>query len=403
MLPIERIPILDGDLNGGGGPATLGEENESRLPPRDWILMPFLGLLTVVLLSVLVEWISAAGFSEGSTSPESCMVFNDPSTGVRALPNCTFSSKGLEGSMVDYSFNRCGHRAGMECGPKTPGVYRIVLIGSSIAEGLYVSRKDSFAALLSGELSQPAGQRIEIYNEGMYFGFSHSQTLRFNDALAQSPDMIFWALTPEDVRSASEILPGLNADPDSKIGRRAKAWRRLKGILNPRSTVGALAELFDRTSTAFMIRHFLFMSENQYLRAYLIPGNEAAAFLLTEPTSGWNDRLLQFDKDAANLEERARAAGVPFVATLVPAREQAAMISTGEWPAGYDPYKVGNQLRTIITSHGGVYLDVLPDFRNIPNPEQYYLPVDGHPTVSGHALIAQILANELNSAALIRH
>jgi hypothetical protein len=110
--------------------------------------------------------------------------------------------------------------------------------------------------------------------------------------------------------------------------------------------------------------------------------------------------LHEFDYYVGEIEARARAAGVPLVVVLVPDRAQAAMISMGEWPAGYDPYKLGEEVRTIVVSHGGTYIDILPDFRNIPNPEQYYLPVDGHPNAEGHAIIAGLLARELTSGAI---
>jgi hypothetical protein len=85
---------------------------------------------------------------------------------------------------------------------------------------------------------------------------------------------------------------------------------------------------------------------------------------------------------------------------LLPNRAQAAMISMGEWPAGYDPYKLDAELRSIVTSHGGIYIDILPDFRAIPNPEQHYLPVDSHPDAGGHAIIAAMLAKELTGGAV---
>ena len=76
------------------------------------------------------------------------------------------------------------------------------------------------------------------------------------------------------------------------------------------------------------------------------------------------------------------------------------MISLGKWPAGYDPYKLGEEVRAIVTSHGGAYIDILPDFRTVPDPEQYYYPIDNHPDARGHAIIADMLAKELTSGAV---
>ena len=76
------------------------------------------------------------------------------------------------------------------------------------------------------------------------------------------------------------------------------------------------------------------------------------------------------------------------------------MISIGEWPPAYDPYKLDNQLRSIVTRNGGIYLGFLSDFRDIPNSEQYYFPLDGHLTTAGHGLITHLLAKRLTSGAV---
>ncbi len=84
-----------------------------------------------------------------------------------------------------------------------------------------------------------------------------------------------------------------------------------------------------------------------------------------------------------------------MVAVFAPSRAQAAMISMGEWPKGFDPYRLSGAIAHSITSHGGEYFDISPDFRDIPDPEQYYLPVDGHPDASGHAVFARLVAKNL--------
>jgi hypothetical protein len=73
------------------------------------------------------------------------------------------------------------------------------------------------------------------------------------------------------------------------------------------------------------------------------------------------------------------------------------MLSMGEWPAGFDPYKLNNDLRAMIERHGGRYLDILPGFRNLPNPEQYYFPVDGHLDAGGQRIVADLMAKELDN------
>jgi hypothetical protein len=76
------------------------------------------------------------------------------------------------------------------------------------------------------------------------------------------------------------------------------------------------------------------------------------------------------------------------------------MISLGNWPADYDPFKLDHEVRAIIESHGGIYVDILPDFRTAPDPEGHYYPIDGHPDAAGHAMIAKFLTSALTSGVV---
>jgi hypothetical protein len=114
----------------------------------------------------------------------------------------------------------------------------------------------------------------------------------------------------------------------------------------------------------------------------------------------WQRHLADYDPYAADIEGRARAAGVPLVAVLVPERAQAAMISMGDWPVGYNPFRLGDEVRSIVASHGGIYIDILPGYRDIPNPERGYFPADGHPNAEGHRIISGLLAKALTSGAV---
>jgi hypothetical protein len=71
-----------------------------------------------------------------------------------------------------------------------------------------------------------------------------------------------------------------------------------------------------------------------------------------------------------------------------------------ECPKGFDPYKLDRELRTIIVSHGGIYVDILPEFRSTPNPHRGYFAIDGHPNAYGQAMIARFLTDKLASVPL---
>jgi hypothetical protein len=390
---------------------------EARLPRRDWILLPLIGLLTICAIAVFTELISRRIFSESKTTLNSCLILNDPSTGVRGIPNSVCREKFPESQWVEYKFDGCGYRSGMICGPKIPGAYRIVMTGSSAVLGELVPIDKTFATLLPVELSRITGRKVELYNEGLGLKFARYTDLSFNDVLAAQPDLVLWVVTPLDVRHAAfpdldtEMSPDIDTQkeksdrtaPDrpapvrpSPVLKSAIEW--MKAMLGQHA--GAIV-------TGQVLRHFLYEheSQGQYVQAYLLKasGNQPhsvgingdANFLQSELNPEWKAHLREFDTYAADIESKAKAAGVPLVVVLLPNRAQAAMISMGNWPEGYDPYGLDNKLSSIVVSHGGTYVDVLPYFRTLPNPEQGFFPIDGHLNAEGHAMIVDILARAL--------
>ena len=174
------------------------------------------------------------------------------------------------------------------------------------------------------------------------------------------------------------------------------AWYLIKTAFDTESFNASIATIFSHTRTATLLKDFLYESPSQYVQSSLMGADYKKEFLQSESSAEWNRELREFDSSAASIEEQARKAGVPLVVVLVPDRTQAAMISmTGEWPKGFDPYKVGNEVSSIIVSHGGTYIDILPEFRTIPNPQLGYFALDGHPNAFGQAMIARFLTNKL--------
>ena len=386
-----------------------GSVKEAKLPRHDWVLLPLLSLLTICAIAIPTELIARRSLSGSGREAMCHPVLNDPATGPRVIPNSVCWEKIPEGPWVEFRFNSCGHRAGMECGPKPPGTYRIVMVGSSVVLGQRVQREKTIAALLPEELSQDTGRRIELYNEGMFSEHPRIVAEHFHEFLGAKPDMILWLLSPYDLKAVSFLCEGCDNTWElpasaAKAGTLARAWYRIKvDLANDR----LMTELWQRMGfspeddpAGILLRHFFYTSQGQTVKSYLMAPDDEAGFLKAEPSAEWKSRLRQFDTYSAGIEVLAKAADVPLVVTFMPNRAQAAMISMGEWPAGYNPYKLGDELRSIVTSHGGIYIDILPYFSNIPNPEKYYFPVDGHPDANGHAMIAEMLAKALTGGAV---
>jgi hypothetical protein len=374
------------------------------LPKSDWIVLPALSLLTMALIIGAFELTARIFFAESKTTTLKCLVVNDSSTGVRAIPNTSCSQKMAESDLVQYTINSCGHRAGMECLPKAADTYRIVMVGSSFNYGMGVPREQSFAALLPEDLALRTGRKIELYNEAMQWGHPHSVVLRFKEVLAAKPDMILWPLTPVDFASVDVTLPPGPPPVDPKAPA-VGVWNRLRTALTSRSPTEIVAKTWTRmantlneTHTVFLLQHEIFKSQSQFVKQYLMQP-AASDYLRRDPTAETRQHLASFARYFSDVEAQAKNIGATIVVVLLPERAQAAMISMKESPAGYDPYKLGREVESIVTSRGGTYVDILSSFRSIPNPEQYYMPVDGHPTVDGHAMISRLLAQALTDGA----
>jgi hypothetical protein len=374
---------------------------EAKLPGRDWILLPAISLMTICGILASAECIARRMFTSTGNLGRYCMI-GDNSTGYRGIPNSVCTDKNPETPLIEYRFNKCGHRTEMECGPKPPGTYRIVLVGSSVAMGWTVPEEKAFAALLPADLSLRTGRRVEVYDEAYVGegGTPHNIAVRFNDVQAAEPDMILWIMTPFDIENTGfkKSAPPMLPEKAGKTGFLARVRNRIQEALAKGSIADEILALWKSHSISSMTEHFLYESQSLYVKSSLV--GPKAEFLRAEPSQEWKEDLQRFDSVAADVEGRAKAAGVPLIAVFLPNRAHAAIISVGEWPAGYNPYKLDDELRSIVTSHGGTYIDILPDFQSIPNPEQHYYPVDGHPDAEGHLIISGLLARALTSGAV---
>jgi len=128
--------------------------------------------------------------------------------------------------------------------------------------------------------------------------------------------------------------------------------------------------------------------------------DDAADFLQAPLGPEMEEHLDHLDRDAAAIAAQAEAAKVPWAVVILPDGPQAAMVSTGEWPAGIDPYALGRRIQPIVAKLGGLYVDILPYYRRIPNPETGFFRVNGHPNELGHRIFSTLIADQLTGGAI---
>ena len=399
------------------GVAEPGVSKKLKWRRRDWVLLPAVSLLTICLMVVSAELLSRWFYPVTQVGFQNCFATNDPTGDATVKPNSVCWEQTAESTLkAEYRFNSRGHRAGTELNPKPPDTYRVVLIGSSLTQGLYIPREKTFAALLPEELSTQTGRKIEVYNEatgGKFRGGPYptqNSAQHFNQILAAQPDLILWVITPTDIMNAGpkEKVDSPDTEPhqgDPQTATDSAKPRSFWSNFMSSVTKGTFGEQlkfrWEETRTSVVLKHLLIACESQdeYITSYLRNGNDAN-FLKTEPDSKWQMQLQYFDAELAKIAGLAKNAGVPLVAVFVPNRPQAAMLSKGDWPAGYDPFKLEYEIRDSLVNHGGRFIDILRDYRGIPGPERDYFPVDGHPNADGHAIICRFLTKELTSGAV---
>jgi len=376
-------------------------EAEQKLPWRDWILLPTIAIATIVVLFATTETVARMAFPAWHSSP-SCYILNG-GRNPRPTPNCVYTLKIPESEPAIYHLNSCGHRTEIDCAHKAPGTYRIAVIGSSVVVGAPVSEQNAFVHLLAAKFPEPGeGKRIEFYNASLGPGAGpHWQAEHFAQVLAVKPDMILWPITPNDVESEhSAAAPPAYPGPLGVTRYRLmQAWKARSIDQASRAVSEALGANLRGTSTATMLEHFLYLSPTEYQRVVIADGLEHG-FLRASFDAAWQSRLRMFAEDVAAIEQKTQRSGIPLVAVLLPDRGQAAMLSMGAWPDGWNPYELDNQMRRIVTSQGGIYLDILPPFQRIPDAAKDFFPVDDHPNEEGHKLLATLLARALADSSL---
>ena len=143
---------------------TVGDNEEQwKLPRRDYILLPAIFLMTTLFILAGAEATIRLIYVQAD-DPYACRYVTQ--TGYRYHPDCTSHDKVWEGPWITEHFNDCGYRSEESCAPRPPGSLRVVVVGSSTARGASVNYDDSFAAHASAALSKRCGGVVDFQKSG---------------------------------------------------------------------------------------------------------------------------------------------------------------------------------------------------------------------------------------------
>src|SRR5579875_1567383 len=132
-------------------------EAQAKLPRRDYILLPLLSLLTIVLLIGGSEAVARIGWPDYTEDP--CSLPDG-----HHKPNCSAVLKAMEGPRYLEAYNECGYRSRASCGPKPAGHIRIAMLGSSFTLAFAVPYDQGFPGEVEQRLSNACKRPVEIQN-----------------------------------------------------------------------------------------------------------------------------------------------------------------------------------------------------------------------------------------------
>jgi len=108
----------------------------------------------------------------------------------------SFTFKDFHGVVRTNSFGMRGDEYTME---KPAGVYRICVIGDSVAFGMYLPTEETFAYLLEGNLNSKLGKRFEILNFSVAgYNASQEKIVLKEKVLRFKPDIVIVSFCPND-------------------------------------------------------------------------------------------------------------------------------------------------------------------------------------------------------------
>jgi hypothetical protein len=301
--------------------------------------------------------------------------------------------------------------------PKPDHVFRILVIGDSVAYGMRVPKEDAFPSGLERRLRQDTDSiEIEVVNTSVpgYTAYSELQYY-LTQGRSFEPDLVLvaaclndvanprlhWNYAKEEIREIpGEAIPNLQYDQQVRV--RIERRRALRGAVSEElskrrpslfedlALVKFLRARMDRTRTAPLG----LTSAHRSRVPTMITGEDAISIeVLMEPTPEWTWLTDIYDR----LAGAVRADGAKFAIVFLPLAYQL--------DRDY-PHIPQQRLVEWCESRGLLCLDVLPALRDYPMGDVFLMERSGfldiwHLTEHGHDLVAERLALFLRDAGLL--
>jgi len=324
-------------------------------------------------------------------------IASDPVLHHRLIPNCHGVMKSLDFE-TEVKTNSLGLREKEITTPKPEGIYRVLILGDSFAQGWGIDQSNRFSDLAQQELQQQGREDLEIVNAGVN---SYSPILELEylktEGLKLNPDLVVSLLDFSDLHDdyfyggwerhdklRQELFPA-SIEPITDSVRRPNYW--FNWLLDH----SKLAHYFyTKIATFWFNRHHQLAWENLstdifiYERAMEWPGYRQAWFL---PTA--NLRLMKelLDRQGITLRVVIAPRGLFFEGEWEKGRE----ISGFKPTVAYDWLPI-TMIETNLNQAGVATTNWYQAFEAAKETEALFYDLDGHWTEKGNAIASQELA-----------
>ena len=325
----------------------------------------FRAFLPQPLITVAVqEWDRRLGYKQ-SPGARGCLRTPEFDCPVR------INSKGLRDREYDYL--------------KADDTLRILSLGDSFTFGYGVASDETFSKVLERLLNADGAQpwRWEVINAGVCgTGLAHQLAYYEDEGSRYDADIVLVCICGANEFSDNSMSGLYTINGDTLVRHEARLTLPMK-LRNAMMNLPGYRTLFARSHLITYIK--------RSVARYAYARGAGAEKDSTEVAAGRRRSLELAKKLLLDLDERCRTAGAKLVVTVVPRPDDSDQ-----------PDRVAALIR-FIRQRGIAYIDLAPGFsREHLEGHVTHFPRDGHWSVAGHALAAQLLYEALRDSAWTR-
>lgn len=448
-------------------PGKLRDMNEEKQKPSVWgrlirgLIAAAFGIVLAVLgLEVAIRVLHLAPPAE---PPGNFWQAPNPDYGWYHLPNASGPSYDLFGEYnVPVTMNSKGLRDAEIPYEKPEGVFRIILLGDSFAEGMRTGLAQTAGKVLEASLNEMAGAsaipgatpRFQVINAGVgAWGTDQELLWLRSEGVKYNPDLVLALFfTANDFMNNNETLEVSNVggvfkpfftledgklalkyypfDPEAPEIAQQKAENaeqetetpadpspaRWQPWLHAHSTLYRfLAPRLQEGPPGlanWLIDHGLIQPGRAQTRAALGPNYVPVAYgVYANPRQAeWEEAVALTSAIFGQMDKETQAMGANLAVVAVNSQEQVLPAAWAQilrrYPAmqsrSWDLTQPNRNLKTILDQAAIPYLDLLPTFQSAAKKGQsLYLRRDGHWTAAGERLAGEAIAEFIRTQGLV--